>query len=305
MASDSSIWLVVLSFSMLIGSFLAGIVPLGFHLSETRLHVATTFGAGLLVGTALGIIVPEGVETLYAAYQEPGEAAAGPAASESAAAERRAEQRAAAALGGGGEPGGGGGGGGGGVLGFSPRSAPASGGGNARGDEGDVDVDAPPPVDFRSDARPPAPDPQGRRRRQQDRRPVAGGGEGGGGGVHHHDRHDSPHWLVGGALTAGFAFMLVVERFGHAHGRRSPPPGAARHQVDLADFTAIPMADFADEGGAMLLPARPASQQSGGRAAATIGMIIHAAADGVALGAASSAKESNLQAIVFFAVMLH
>ncbi|KAF9378936.1 hypothetical protein CPC16_011039 [Podila verticillata] len=50
---------------MLVASFLAGNVPLSFHLSEDRLKLISNFGVGLLVGTALVVIIPEGVETLY------------------------------------------------------------------------------------------------------------------------------------------------------------------------------------------------------------------------------------------------
>ncbi|KAJ3085331.1 hypothetical protein HK102_000106 [Quaeritorhiza haematococci] len=62
---ESFIWLLFLSIAMLAGSFLAGNIPLAFHFSEERLNLLSTFGAGVLVGTALVVILPEGVETLY------------------------------------------------------------------------------------------------------------------------------------------------------------------------------------------------------------------------------------------------
>ena len=37
-----------------------------FPLSEDRLHVVSVLGAGLLIGTALAVIIPEGVNALYA-----------------------------------------------------------------------------------------------------------------------------------------------------------------------------------------------------------------------------------------------
>ncbi|KAG0330730.1 hypothetical protein BG004_002010 [Podila humilis] len=57
--------LILLCIAMLLASFLAGNVPLSFHLSEDRLKLISNFGVGLLVGTALVVIIPEGVETLY------------------------------------------------------------------------------------------------------------------------------------------------------------------------------------------------------------------------------------------------
>lgn len=38
---------------------------------------------------------------------------------------------------------------------------------------------------------------------------------------------------------------------------------------------------------------------------ATLGLVVHAAADGIALGAAASSHHSDIEFIVFFAIMLH
>ena len=83
--------LAVFSIFMFLGSYLAGSVPLAFSLSEVsenslccfhlcllcasicsclpsptqnRLRLVSSFGAGLLVGAALIVIIPEGVELL-------------------------------------------------------------------------------------------------------------------------------------------------------------------------------------------------------------------------------------------------
>jgi zinc transporter 9 len=50
---------------MFFGCYLAGSIPLALTLSEGLLRRVTTFGAGLLIGTALLVIIPEGVEALY------------------------------------------------------------------------------------------------------------------------------------------------------------------------------------------------------------------------------------------------
>src|SRR5688572_18943588 len=62
---ETFLWLFLLSLTMFIGSFLAGSIPLAFHLSEDRLRTISAFGVGLLVGTSLIVIIPEGIETLY------------------------------------------------------------------------------------------------------------------------------------------------------------------------------------------------------------------------------------------------
>lgn len=50
---------------MLLGSFIAGMLPLTLNLSESKMRHITILGAGLLIGTALAVIVPEGIHTLY------------------------------------------------------------------------------------------------------------------------------------------------------------------------------------------------------------------------------------------------
>lgn len=58
-----------LSISMLVCSFLAGLVPLAFRLSDNKSRLLALLGSGILVGTALSIIIPEGVDSLYGAQQ--------------------------------------------------------------------------------------------------------------------------------------------------------------------------------------------------------------------------------------------
>lgn len=62
---ESLLWLIMLSAAMFAGSFIAGSIPLSFQMSEDKMRVMSTFSAGLMVGTALIVILPEGVETLY------------------------------------------------------------------------------------------------------------------------------------------------------------------------------------------------------------------------------------------------
>ncbi|XP_038078994.1 zinc transporter ZIP9-like isoform X2 [Patiria miniata] len=58
--------ILALSFAMLIGCYIAGTIPLTVPLSESKMRFVTVLGAGLLVGTALAVIIPEGVHTLFA-----------------------------------------------------------------------------------------------------------------------------------------------------------------------------------------------------------------------------------------------
>jgi zinc transporter 9 len=63
--AQSPLTLLVLSSIMAASSFLAGILPLSLSLSQRQLRIITALGGGILVGTALIIIIPEGIETLY------------------------------------------------------------------------------------------------------------------------------------------------------------------------------------------------------------------------------------------------
>ncbi|OMJ23095.1 Zinc transporter ZIP9 [Smittium culicis] len=56
--------LFITSFAMFLGSFIFGIIPLSFKLSDSKLSSVALLGVGLLAGTALGVIIPEGIETI-------------------------------------------------------------------------------------------------------------------------------------------------------------------------------------------------------------------------------------------------
>ncbi|PGG99647.1 solute carrier family 39 (zinc transporter), member 9 [Blastomyces parvus] len=62
---DGLFTLLVLSLLMAIVSFVIGSLPLSFSLSSSQLRLISSLGMGVLVGTSLIVIIPEGVETLY------------------------------------------------------------------------------------------------------------------------------------------------------------------------------------------------------------------------------------------------
>ena len=57
--------LLVLSAFMFLSSLLAGCLPLLFSFKQSHLRFLTTYGVGLLIGTAFIVIIPEGIHTLY------------------------------------------------------------------------------------------------------------------------------------------------------------------------------------------------------------------------------------------------
>lgn len=52
-------------------SYLAGWLPLSFSLSQKQSRIISALGTGLLIGTCLIIIIPEGIGTLYSARDHP------------------------------------------------------------------------------------------------------------------------------------------------------------------------------------------------------------------------------------------
>ncbi|XP_017155728.1 zinc transporter ZIP9-B isoform X1 [Drosophila miranda] len=63
--AEETVVLILLVIVMLVGSYLAGSIPMLMKLSEEKLKCVTVLGAGLLVGTALAVIIPEGIRSLY------------------------------------------------------------------------------------------------------------------------------------------------------------------------------------------------------------------------------------------------
>jgi len=191
--------LILLSFAMLVGCYLAGAVPLAFNLSDEKLRLVSVLGAGLLVGTALAVIIPEGVHALLFPSGDHHES-------------HHVVVKDVSVL---------------------PAAAAAGG-----GEHKDVKLD------------------------------VAG--------THHHENESGVelHSWIGVALVLGFVFMLLVDQIGghmHSHaGAAESAPGQARNKIT-----------------------------------ATLGLVVHAAADGIALGAAASTSQTHVEIIVFIAIMLH
>ncbi|XP_074146582.1 zinc transporter ZIP9 isoform X3 [Sminthopsis crassicaudata] len=89
---------------------------------------------------------------------------------------------------------------------------------------------------------------------------------------HSHD-HTRLHAYIGVSLVLGFVFMLLVDQIGSSHMHSTEDPEAVR--------------------------------SNNSKITTTLGLVVHAAADGVALGAAASTSQTSVQLIVFVAIMLH
>ncbi|CAH0712994.1 unnamed protein product, partial [Brenthis ino] len=158
---DGTWVLILLALVMLVGSYVAGSIPLNVNMSEDKLLKVTVFGAGLLVGTALAVIIPEGVRAL-----------------------------------------------------FSERTVMVT-------------------KDY-------TPEPS---------------------------RQDDLHSVIGISLVLGFVFMLLVDQLSSRYNDAGNPT-----EKNIT---------------------------------ATVGLVVHAAADGIALGAAATTSHADVEIIVFLAIMLH
>ena len=184
--------LLGLSLAMLIGCFLAGSLPLAFQLSEDKLQHISVMGAGLLVGTALAVIIPEGVSFLLAV--------------------------------------------------------------------GHAQVHRPNSTD----------------------KPVT-------------SESDDQHKLIGSALVAGFLFMVVVEQIS-TFLRGAEENGTKFMRLPTTEGQNVE-ASGSSNGTRSPSPSNALT--------ATLGLIVHAAVDGIALGAAATTKHQDTEMIVFLAIMLH
>ncbi|CAK1365277.1 unnamed protein product [Cercospora beticola] len=269
---DGLLLLLLLSLVMAGASFAAGILPLSFALTPRQLRLITALGTGVLVGTALIVIIPEGVETLYAASgsdhgHNANVAARGLALAREWPKEGRSiiarDSPVAAAL----------------EVNANThpgfRSGPDDGFQTAPQAEGSNPASSDPGhepgvVVTPPSAPSPAPEPVDR----------------------------EPHVWIGVSMIFGFILMYLIDTLPR-HLHKSSRPQSFQINLNSFSFTnGMPPGDAPE-------PIAETAQAPTSRpSSTTIGLVIHAAADGIALGA-SSTSSSNLSFIIFLALMIH
>ncbi|KAM5467016.1 hypothetical protein MauCBS54593_005636 [Microsporum audouinii] len=274
---DGLFTLVCLSLLMGAASFVVGSLPLTFSLSSSQLRLISALGMGLLVGTSLIVIIPEGVETLYSSQVKPHQHV------------HNTHRRR-------------------GILdhGVDVRwdhaSAVASSPRAAEGVEAhwlSVREEAAVPEGDKPQPDGPAEGGDGKEKQQPS-------GEKGGGGMeekpHGHDE-SGPHAWIGVGLVSGFILMYLVDKLPQYASSSSKQQQRPYH---------ISLDNLGSGIGRGMSPARTANgTRSGGGGgggysagmATTAGLVIHAAADGIALGASTS--NTGLSLIIFVAIMVH
>ncbi|KAF2100471.1 Zinc/iron permease [Rhizodiscina lignyota] len=293
---DGFFLLLVLSTVMALASFLAGMLPLSLSLSSRQLRLITAIGTGVLVGTSLIVIIPEGVETLYSASNagvhtdfniktaqiEPVVVKGG------AGVAQLHRLHTVDQIGG---------------INLGEREIPSVKVHSPRSPSPKDELDEAPPTEIK----PPDED--------EDEGPDAPSIP-----EHTHKEPPEPHAYIGLALILGFILMYLIDvlpttsaQFLLSRRRPSRPLHISLsslhrgvHDASLSSPSASPAlapADMADND-----PSAPQTSPP----TTTLGLVIHAIADGIALGASTASASSNpngasqnLGIVVFLALMLH
>ena len=246
---------------------LAGFVPLVFSLSRRHIRLMAACGAGILMGTALIVIIPEGVEALYSvgasestsAHQLLVRNAAPLPAAWSLKRAVPLEQKTELEN----------------IIVRQSETLPSLTGPDdgrpedaAEGSKDETDTHAP-----------------------SSQSPAAG----------HHEFE--PHAWVGICLIAGFVLMFLIDRL--------PKLALAQNRLRPAYISLGRMGlrrgnSPDDEGeGEDMTAETPKTKEGFGPSSTTTGLVIHAAADGIALGASSASSSQRLSMVIFFALMIH
>lgn len=112
-----------------------------------------------------------------------------------------------------------------------------------------------------------------------------------------------PTFYVGLALILGFVLMFLIDRLPRHASENLQAPPAPRH-ISLSNLggTAGPADEEETEGFLGSMTPTPKQSKS---LATTVGLVIHAAADGIAMGASATSSDMQLGLIIFIAIMVH
>lgn len=300
-------------------SFFAGIIPLSFNLSTRQLRIITLLGTGVLVGTSLIVIIPEGIETMYSAgaasrlHSSRSTQPVVPSVSTLKTgvkppiqfpAWKRADPVRLDSLG---------------------TGATKSPTGKTPSDKELVEIQLKKTKDNKEKDKDKA--------KLEDEHPQKGGDDDsteghkeghtrvhapeddevqGGHAVDAHDDGPSPHAYIGVALILGYMLMFLVDNLPEAMSSAKPKyqsmhislSNLARGPHNNSHLSLNGMGMDSAAVTPLQTPGIPATA-SKKTPAATIGLIVHACADGIALGASSTAPSTSLSMVIFFAIMLH
>ncbi|KAI1505407.1 Zinc/iron permease [Biscogniauxia marginata] len=268
MAGAGLFLLLALTAVMALTSFLAGALPLSMSLSQSQLRLISSIGIGILVGTSLVVIIPEGIEAISeASISAHSQNTRSLHNGKPAVAVRWAEGSA-----------------------IGVRSDADWPGVSKRENEPIIPTERD-TVDIALDSRNPAEESE-----------ATGAGSAPDTGSQHTEQ-ELPTLYIGLSLILGFILMFLIDRLPrHASDNFQPPP-PPRH-ISLSNLGASALSGDEDESEGFLGSLTPTPKQSRSLATTT-GLVIHAAADGIAMGASATSSDTKLGFIVFIAIMVH
>ncbi|CAH8679111.1 unnamed protein product [Schistosoma haematobium] len=64
------LYLIFLNILLFIGCYIAGCIPISFKIPVSKIRILTIFGAGLLLGAALVVVIPEGIAVICSPHKD-------------------------------------------------------------------------------------------------------------------------------------------------------------------------------------------------------------------------------------------
>ena len=121
---------------------------------------------------------------------------------------------------------------------------------------------------------------------------------------HEHEQHNElPIMEIGVSLILGFALMFLVDRLPR-HATESFYSNTQPQHMSLEDLGGADTASLDGQADGLLGSFTPTPRKARSLAT-TIGLVIHAAADGIAMGATSTSSDLKLGMIIFLAILIH
>lgn len=234
-------------------------------LSQSQLRLISTVGMGVLVGTSLIVIIPEGIETLYSA---------GPSGHSHGKRDFGLQRRIEVQW---------------------PNVAVSSPPPRLAVDKR-ADIDAfhalpgpvlPESVDVKIEPTEPGADGGAKDSPPEDEK---------------HGEPGPPTFYVGLSLILGFVLMFLIDKLPRHASETLQQPPPTRH-ISLSNLSESVSVDE-EESESFLQSLTPNAKQTRSLATTT-GLVIHAAADGIAMGASASTANTKLGLIIFLAIMFH
>lgn len=253
--------------------FLAGAVPLSMTLSPSQLRLISTIGMGVLVGTSLVVIIPEGIEAVYTA---------GSSAHTHAARSISIQQRSSGLSWVGGVN----------TIAYSNKANI-----NRRYAEPSPRTSDPLEIEIVTRDSMPEEKENGSPEKPEDKQAAESEED--------HEEDKSPTFWIGLSLIMGFILMFLIDKLPRHASEKLQAPAAPR-QISLNNLSQgisnISSSDEESDGFFQSLTPSPKQSRS---LATTTGLVIHASADGIAMGASASTSNTKLGFIIFIAIMVH